>query len=155
MQGSGARLTGGTITLQNGGIIQGAGLVTSSMGTSNNGVIRASGGELDFLGIGDFTNSTQSQIQVLAGSTINFMQGISSNSGAIALVGGTYENSGRTMTNAGTINGYGTLRTGGLTNNSGTAAQRRRREHGCLRYRDEQRRDQHPERPDRLTSLTM
>ena len=118
MQGPGARLTGGAMTLQNGGIIQGAGLVTSSLGTSNNGVIRASGGELAFTAAG-ILNSTQSQIQMLAGSTANFMQGISMNSGVISLVGGTFENNSRTMTNAGTINGYGTLRTGGLTNNSG------------------------------------
>lgn len=117
LQGPGARLSGGTITLQPSGILQGAGLVTATISSSNSGVIRASGGELDFAQ--GFSNSTQSQIQVLAGSTINFLQGLSNNSGTISLFGGTFENSGKTLNNSGTINGYGTVRTSGLTNNSG------------------------------------
>jgi hypothetical protein len=44
---------------------------------------------------------------------------MSSNSGTISLVGGTFDNNNRTLQNSGTINGYGTIRTGGLTNNSG------------------------------------
>jgi hypothetical protein len=92
--------------------------VTSQISSSNTGVIRASGGELDFSATGIGT-STQSQIQVLAGSTINFLQGLPTNSGTISLFGGTFENSGKTLNNSGTINGYGTIRTSGLTNNSG------------------------------------
>jgi hypothetical protein len=118
LQGPGARLTGGSITLQNGGIIQGAGMVTAGLGSSNNGVIRASGGDLNFSAV-SVGNGAQSQIQVLAGSTINFLQGMTSNAGVISLIGGTFENSNHTMNNTGTINGYGTLRTSGLTNNSG------------------------------------
>jgi hypothetical protein len=118
LQGPGARLTGGTISLLNNGILQGAGLVTAPISSSNSGIIRASGGELDFSATG-ISTSTQSQIQVLTGSTINFLQGLFTNGGTISLFGGTYENSGKTLSNSGTINGYGTIRTGGLTNNSG------------------------------------
>jgi hypothetical protein len=117
LQGPGARLSGGPINLQNNGTLQGAGLVTSQISSSNTGVIRASGGELDFSATAIAT-STQSQIQVLAGSTINFLQGLPTNSGTISLFGGTFENSGKTLNNSGTINGYGTIRTSGLTNNS-------------------------------------
>lgn len=116
LQGSGARLTGGVMTLQNGGIVQGAGMLVSTLGTSNNGVFRASGGDLLFAQ--PFMNSSQSTVQVLGGSSATFLQGMNTNSGQVSLVGGTFDNTGKTLSNQGTINGYGTLRTGGLTNNS-------------------------------------
>ena len=116
LQGSGSRLSGGTIT--NNGLIQGFGTITATLATSNNGVFRASGGELTFTGIA-IINSSQSQVQVLAGSTAMFLQGMSSNSGTISLMGGAFDNNSRTLSNQGTINGHGTLRTGGLTNSSG------------------------------------
>ena len=40
------------------------------------------------------------------------------NSGMISLTGGTFDNFGHILTNSGTINGYGTIRTAGLTNST-------------------------------------
>lgn len=116
LQGFGSRLSGGTIT--NNGLIQGFGSITATLGTSNSGVFRASGGELDFTAA-SVTNSSQSQFQILAGSTAMFLQGMTSNSGTISLMGGTFDNNSHTLQNNGTINGYGTLRTSTLTNSSG------------------------------------
>jgi hypothetical protein len=116
LQGAGSRLSGGTFT--NNGTIQGFGTIAASLATSNNGVFRASGGELTFTGPSIF-NSSQSQVQVLAGSTAMFLQGMLNNSGTISLMGGAFDNNNKTLLNQGTINGHGTLRTGGLTN-SGT-----------------------------------
>jgi hypothetical protein len=48
-----------------------------------------------------------------------YLQGMSSNSGMISLMGGAFDNNNRTLQNLGTINGHGTLRTGGLTNTVG------------------------------------
>ncbi len=45
-----------------------------------------------------------------------YVQGLSTNAGTIALSGGAFDNNSRTLANSGIINGYGTLRTGGLTN---------------------------------------
>jgi hypothetical protein len=113
LQGAGARLSGGNFT--NNGTLEGFGTVTAPLATSNNGVFRASGGQLTFTGP-TIINSTQSQVQVLAGATAMYLQGMSSNSGTISLLGGTFDNNNRTLQNLGTINGHGTLRTSGLTN---------------------------------------
>ena len=115
LQGAGARLSGGSFT--NNGTIQGFGTIASTLATSNNGVFRASGGELTFTGP-SILNSSQSQVQVLAGATAMYLQGMSNNSGTISLMGGTFDNNNRTLLNQGTINGHGTLRTGGLTNSA-------------------------------------
>jgi hypothetical protein len=92
--------------------------VTSGLATSSGGVIRASGGQLDFTAANQ-SNSSQSQIQVMSGATIMFLQGLQTNSGLISLDGGAFDNNNKTLSNQGTINGHGTLRTGGLTNFSG------------------------------------
>ena len=116
LQGAGSRLSGGAFTnITNNGTIQGFGTIAASLATSNNGVFRASGGELTFTGPSIF-NSSQSQIQVLSGSTAMFLQGMLNNSGTISLMGGAFDNNNKTLLNQGTINGHGTLRTGGLTN---------------------------------------
>ena len=44
---------------------------------------------------------------------------MSTNSGMISLTGGTFDNAIHSLTNNGTINGYGTIRTSGLTNSNG------------------------------------
>jgi hypothetical protein len=116
LQGAGSRLSGGAFTnITNNGTIQGFGTIAASLATSNNGVFRASGGELTFTGP-SIINSSQSQVQVLAGSTAMFLQGMLNNSGTISLMGGAFDNNNKTLLNQGTINGHGTLRTGGLTN---------------------------------------
>jgi hypothetical protein len=117
LQGAGSRLTG--VTLTNNGTIQGSGTVTAQLSTSGSGTIRASGGELDFTASNLSTQSSTNVIQVLSGSTLSFLQGLSNNSGTLSILGGTFDNNGKSLSNNGTINGYGTLRTGGLNNSSG------------------------------------
>jgi fibronectin-binding autotransporter adhesin len=115
LQGPGARLTGGAIT--NTGTIQGAGTVGSQV-LNTTGVIRATGGELDLAGTGN-TNASAAQIQAGTGNTVVVLQGLATNSGTIALSGGTFDNNSRPITNdaTGFVIGSGTFRSGGLTNN--------------------------------------
>jgi fibronectin-binding autotransporter adhesin len=115
LQGAGSRLSGGTIT--NSSLIQGFGTITSSFATSWSGILRANGGELDYTASG-LSNNGGGQIQVFTGSTLMVLQGMTSNANTIALTGGTFDNNNHTLTNNGTINGYGTIRTSGLTNSS-------------------------------------
>ena len=63
------------------------------------------------------SNTASGVIQAATGNTVMVLQGLSSNAGTIALTGGAFDNNNHTLTNASTgiINGYGTLRTGGLT----------------------------------------
>jgi hypothetical protein len=113
--GAGARLAGGTI--MNNGVVQGFGTVAATLATANTGVYRASGGDLAFTN--SFLNSAQTTVQVMADSSITFLQGMTSNSGLVSIDGGMFDNTSKPLVNQGTINGHGTLRTGGLTNNSG------------------------------------
>ena len=111
--GSSAVLGGGG-AITNTGTIQGAGLVTAPIANSS-GTIRASGGELDLAGAGS-TNATSASIQAATGNTVMMLQGLAVNAGTIGLTGGVFDNNNHTLSNTGTINGYGTLRTSGLTN---------------------------------------
>jgi hypothetical protein len=123
LQGSGA-LLGGYITnsqnpiqITNTGTIQGSGIIAAKI--SNNGTLRASGGELDLTASGNSNNNSNSSIQISAGSTMMFLQGLSNNSGTISITGGTFDNNNHTLSNgtsSAVINGYGTIRTGGLFN---------------------------------------
>jgi hypothetical protein len=116
LQGADARLTGGNLGSNSTGIIQGAGTVTTALGLYA-GTIRATGGVLYFTAP-NISLGAQSQIQVLEGSTISFLQGHISNPGIISLDGGTFDNNNKSLQNGGTINGHGTIFTGqtGLTN---------------------------------------
>jgi hypothetical protein len=49
-------------------------------------VINAIGGELDMAGTGN-TNTTTGQIQASTGATVDFLQGLATNAGVIALSG--------------------------------------------------------------------
>jgi hypothetical protein len=69
---------------------------------------------LDLGGTGD-TNTVGAQIQASTGNTALYVQGLATNAGTIALIGGSFDNNARVLSNPGVINGYGTLRTGGLT----------------------------------------
>ncbi|MGN6367544.1 MAG: beta strand repeat-containing protein [Phycisphaerae bacterium] len=108
-----ATLAGGTIT--NADILQGAGQVASPV--TNNATVQSAGGTLIFTG--GFTNSASGTIAVPLGTEV-LMQGAGNfptNAGLISLTGGTFDNGGQVLNNTGAIVGYGTLRTGGLTNN--------------------------------------
>ena len=112
LQGAGAVLNGGAIT--NSGTIQGAGTIGASV-INSAGVIWAAGGELDLAGAGN-TNPAGGQIQIDPAAKLRYLQGLGTNDGFINLTGGTFDNNNQPLTNAATgiINGYGTLRTGGL-----------------------------------------
>ncbi len=84
---------------------------------TNQGVIEAFGGILT-LG-GKTANAAGGLMSAVSGNKLLVNQGLAQNQGRISLKGGIYENNGHTMTNAGQITGYGTLRTAGLTNDSG------------------------------------
>ena len=107
-----ATLSGGAIT--NDSIIQGNGHMSAAV--LNAGVINATGGELDLAGTGN-TNTSMGQIEAAAGSTLLYLQGLATNSGTIALGGGTFDNGNQPLANASGafIVGSGTLKTGGLT----------------------------------------
>jgi hypothetical protein len=81
---------------------------------TNNSIIRAEGGQLTMSGGG--TNSVSGQIQAPAGATVFYSSGLAANAGTIALSGGTFDNNNFPLASSGTIDGQGTIRTGGLTN---------------------------------------
>lgn len=111
LSGLGAGLTGGSIT--NGGTLQGAGSVGNAI--DNTGTIEALGGTLD-LG-GAVTNGSSGLMTASSGSTILVSGGLTTNAGVINLTGGVFDNNNHALSNTGQISGYGTIRTGGLTNN--------------------------------------
>jgi T5SS/PEP-CTERM-associated repeat protein len=111
LNGSDATFSGGTIT--NTGTISGQGWASNSV--TNNGTVRSSGGKLTLAGSG-FTNSGTGRIEALADSTVFVTQGLANNQGDITLLGGVFDNGNQTIENSGSITGYGTFRSGGLTN---------------------------------------
>ncbi len=106
-----ANLTGPAVT--NNGTIQGMGSVGSTSVT-NAGIIEAIGGTLDFTGA--LANLSGGQILAGSGDKVLVTKGLTSNAGLINLTGGTFDNNSHALTNTGQISGYGTFRTGGLTN---------------------------------------
>jgi hypothetical protein len=112
--GAKAILSGGSLT--NSGTISGQGTLSNSV--TNTGTLRAETGVLA-LGGTSVTNGAGGTIEVLDGATALVSRGLASNAGSIVLRGGTFDNNNRTMTNNGLISGYGTIRTGGLTNAAG------------------------------------
>jgi hypothetical protein len=111
LNGANAAMNGGSIS--NGGSIVGQGRVTNTI--SNNGVIRAAGGQLQLTALGN-SNSGAGRIEVLSGATLFATEGFNVNNGVISLVGGVFDNNSRTMTNNGIVAGKGTFRSSGLTN---------------------------------------
>jgi T5SS/PEP-CTERM-associated repeat protein len=111
LNGSNATFSGGTIS--NTGTILGQGRVSNQV--NNDGTIRASAGTLTLAG-SSLTNSGTGRIEVLNNSTVFITQGLTENWGSIALQGGSFDNANHSITNNGSITGYGTFRSGGLTN---------------------------------------
>ncbi len=107
-----ASMHGGAIDNQ--GTIHGNGQVGNDI--SNSGRVEAVNGILTLNGM--VSNATSGQLSAGSGSKLLMSQGLAANNGKISLMGGTVDNGGHSMTNNGQITGYGTLRTGGLTNNN-------------------------------------
>jgi hypothetical protein len=81
---------------------------------ANSGTIRAENGTLTLAAAGH-TNTATGRIEAGAGTQVLYSQGLTTNSGQIALTGGAFDNNNVALANPGRIEGYGTLRTGGLT----------------------------------------
>ena len=103
-------ITGASIT--NFGTINGSGNIANDI--ENSGTISSASGSLT-LG-GNITNAASGLLNAAAGGQVLALQGISTNSGVINLTGGTIDNNNNALSNEGQISGYGTLRTGGLSN---------------------------------------
>jgi hypothetical protein len=110
LSGLTANLVGGAIT--NTGTIQGFG--NTSNPVTNTGTIEALGGTLT-LG-GAVTNQAKGQMFASTGNKLLVTGGLGTNAGLINLTGGTFDNNNNAMENDGRISGYGTFRSGGLTN---------------------------------------
>jgi hypothetical protein len=82
---------------------------------ANSGTVRAENGTLTLAAAGH-TNAAAGRIEAGTGSQVIYSQGLATNAGQIALTGGSFDNNNVAMNNSGFISGYGTLRTGGLTN---------------------------------------
>jgi hypothetical protein len=105
-----ANLAGGAIT--NTGEIGGHGSVGNDI--ANSGTIEASGGTL-ILG-GDVNNTSRGTMSAPTGGKLFISTGLGGNAGVINLSGGTFDNNNSALSNTGQISGFGTLRTGGLSN---------------------------------------
>ena len=114
LNGPSATLAAGTIS--NTGSLLGIGTVSAAV--ANSGIIRPEPGQLTLSAAGN-TNLAGGQIEAPAGSTVLFAQGLATNTGTIALNGGTFDNNHQPVLNTGSILGNGVFGSGGLTNASG------------------------------------
>jgi hypothetical protein len=106
-----ANLSGGSIT--NTGSIRGNGSVSNSI--NNTGTIEANG----YLTLsGSVQNNANGLISVDGASSLVIVAGLANNNGIINLTGGVFDNNAHPLSNTAQISGYGTLRTGGLTNSA-------------------------------------
>ncbi len=103
-------LSGGTV--DNRGVILGAGQIGGRVDNGSTGRVTASGGVLSLGELGSNTG----QIGATAGSTLLVVDGLTRNAGMIALQGGTVDNNSQVLTNTGRISGSGTLRTDRVIN---------------------------------------
>jgi hypothetical protein len=108
-----ANLAGGAMT--NTGTIQGLGQVGNAV--TNTGTIEAIGGTLT-LG-GTVANNAGGLLTAGTGGKLLIAAGLNTNAGVINLTGGTFDNNNHPLSNTSEMSGYGTFRTGGLSN-SGT-----------------------------------
>ena len=99
--------------ITNNAIIEGFGKISDDI--INNGTIQPIGGTLNISGA--LTNLS-GLLAAAAGTNLLISSGLTVNSGIISLTGGTFDNNNHPLSNFGQIVGYGTLRTGGLTNNN-------------------------------------
>ena len=112
MTGPSALLSGSI--LNNFGTIEGAGRINNGV-NDQGGTIQAVGGTLTLGGV--VTTTGRTTLLTTTGTKILAAGGMSGNVGTISLAGGSFDNGGAALTNNGTISGYGTFASGGLTNN--------------------------------------
>ena len=105
-----ANLSGGSIA--NGGLIQGNGQVSNAV--TNTGTIAAINGSLTLSGA--LQNGANGLLTANLGSSLIVSSGLAANNGTINLTGGIFDNNSFALSNSGDITGYGTFRSGGLTN---------------------------------------
>ncbi len=111
LTGTGALLTGGIIT--NTGTIEGVGRINNSIGNLG-GSIQALGGTLT-LG-GPVTTTGATTLLAASGGQL-LLAGAFTDEGTISLAGGSFDStSGQTITNSGTISGYGSFAATALAN---------------------------------------
>lgn len=113
MTGTSALLSGGTIA--NSGTIEGAGRINNSIQSDGGAnTIQAIGGTLT-LG-GSVAAATGTTFIAGTGTKLLITGAMPTNSGIISLAGGSFDTNGQAITNDGTISGYGSFASGGLTN---------------------------------------
>jgi hypothetical protein len=106
-----ADLVGGAIN--NASTIEGFGLIGNAVNNQNTGTIEASGGTLNLAA--PLINT--GLLAVDSGGKLLLSGGLAANAGIISLTGGIFDTNNTPLNNTGQITGYGTIRTGGLTNN--------------------------------------
>ncbi len=109
--GPNSQILGGTIS--NMGTIRGQGRVSNVV--INSGTVRAEGGTLTLAALGS-SNGVGARIESATGTQVIFSRGLTTNSGQIVLTGGAFDNNNFALANAGSIDGTGSLRIGGLVN---------------------------------------
>ena len=110
LSGFTADLSGGSIA--NTGSIEGNGLVDNAV--NNTGTIESINGTLTISG--PLQNGAAGLLAVDAGSKLLVSSGLAANNGTINLTGGVFDNNSFALSNSAEISGYGTFRSGGLTN---------------------------------------
>lgn len=113
--GNSATLSGGQIGNQ--GLIQGVGRINNNIANAGAAsVIEAQGGTLTLAG--QIVGANSGILAAGSGAKLLISQGLARNAGQIQLAGGTFDNNGQALVNeaAGSINGFGTLRAGTLSN---------------------------------------
>ena len=105
-----AYLSGGAIDNQ--GTVHGCGQVGNDL--NNSSLVESLGGILTLSG--EVANASIGTMAAADGSKLVVAKGLADNQGRISLTGGIFDNNGHALNNSGRISGYGTLRSGGLTN---------------------------------------
>lgn len=109
---SGAAVNGGTV--QNAGLIEGAGGVNAPLVNNAGGTVRASGGLLALNGA-TIQNQAGGYFEATAGSTLRINRNLV-NQGVINPQGGVIDLGANTLTNTGTLSGFGTYKAGVIVN---------------------------------------
>ena len=109
----GASFFSGGVT--NTGAIHGAGMVGGTVVNNSGGTIEPVAGVLSLTGA--LSNNAGGNIDAATGNKLLVTLGLAANAGTINLSGGIFDNNNHPLNNTGSVVGYGTLRTGGLTNN--------------------------------------